>query len=916
MQRKVHQLLFCISFLAIVIIISAQSTHKTINEQQPMPAELAHELDSLHNANNLEDWLYAFRSFVHEDPAARIQLLSFAQKNAWRKPDSDGEREQWFNCIATQGYYQLYNGNILKSIDAYEQAYQFYLEKPLAQFNVLEYILKPLGNNYTRLGDYDRALLIQEKSLAIAVEQDSTQIASICHNLATTAIWKDSLLLAKQYCDRGLKHVKKNASLHGLLMSTLAEIQHKSGRTEEAEQNCKTAISILSGYLLDENETNAAYWLRGAWQGLGDIQQSKEQYPAALGSYKKGIAIIDRYYGGNRKREKAKLLVSAGAMLLQIKEPHKALEHFNMALSLMMPHFKADTLEALPNSKDLYGENTLLDALHGKADGLFMMNKKREALDCYMLLYTIDKKLRIEFFSKSAKQQQLKESRLWSESAIDAAFDLWKETGTPIYAEKVLQIAELSKAQLLLDEMKNALRYNRIKSNDSLLLLEEQLVKAVLFYEKEAAGSIRFDSAANTAKNELQIQLSLIQKQMKAKYPLQENLINSETVPSTDSLLLNIEPGTTVLEFFTGATHIYCIEAVRNSIVQIRKIEHAAAALSRVRDFTETYFQSGAANMMNNPEGYYKDAYEIYQLLLNGTKLSSNKSCIIIPDAVLGYLPFDALVTDSIYTASAGNWPFLINQTNLYFNYSLQTLMQQKNNVRKAGPFAGFFMSFDSSRGLSLPAVKKEYEKVESVVKGRYFREQDATIAAFNKQLKEVNLLHISTHSFLQGNENIPVLQLADGRFFLFELYGKLFQPQLVVLSACRTGHGMLAKGEGIISLARGFTAAGAGGIVAGMWDMNDETTASLMGSFYALLKTGASPADALYQAKQQWLKKQDLQAFQKLPYYWAGMVYSGDNREVKLTEKDKYSTWWLILIALLVTGLIFVMKKQGLFLK
>lgn len=67
---------------------------------------------------------------------------------------------------------------------------------------------------------------------------------------------------------------------------------------------------------------------------------------------------------------------------------------------------------------------------------------------------------------------------------------------------------------------------------------------------------------------------------------------------------------------------------------------------------------------------------------------------------------------------------------------------------------------------------------------------------------------------------------------FLFELYGKLFQPQLVVLSACRTGHGMLAKGEGIISLARGFTAAGAGGIVAGMWDMNDETTASLMGSF------------------------------------------------------------------------------------
>ena len=139
----------------------------------------------------------------------------------------------------------------------------------------------------------------------------------------------------------------------------------------------------------------------------------------------------------------------------------------------------------------------------------------------------------------------------------------------------------------------------------------------------------------------------------------------------------------------------------------------------------------------------------------------------------------------------------------------------------------------------------------------------------------------------------MPVLQLADSTFFLFELYGKVFRPQLVVLSACRTGHGMLAKGEGIISLARGFTATGAAGIIGGLWDMNDETTATLMGMFYEKLGTGHHPADALYDAKLQWLKQQGVQQFQKLPYFWAGMVYSGDNEPVALAQKNGSTKWW-----------------------
>jgi CHAT domain-containing protein len=910
MQKNLHHFFIWISCFVVFMILSAQSTNEK-NTGLQLPAEFQHQLDSLRKANDLTGWLYNYRAYVYEDPAKRIPLLIKAQASAWRPAGTDAEREEWFNCLAAQGYYLLYNGNILRSIDAYEQAYRFYFDKPIPGVDVLEHVLKPLGNNYTRLGDYDRAFFIQDKSLAQAEKNDTTQIASICHNLATTAIWKEDLPMAKHYCEKGLLQVKKRSSLHGLLLSTFAEVFLRSGNKDSAEINSRAAISILTAKLSDNEEINAAYWLRGAWQGLGDIQKEKGETIAALASYQNAIALIDKYYGGQRKREKAKLSVLTGQMLLQLQQGEKAMEQYNEALMLMIPDFKPVTIDELPKTNDLYGENTLLDALHGKAACLHAMNKNEAALECYILLYEIEKKLRREFFGNMAKQQQQKESRQWAESAIETAFDLWKTTGKKEYAGKVLLIAEMSKAQLLLDEMMNNLRHNRAKSNDTLLNKEQQMLQAINFYEKEAVMNNSADSNAAVAKKELQFELSLIQKQVKEKYSMQENLLLTEGLPSVDSLLQNIEAATTVIEFFTGEKDLYRIEATKNKVVQVIKIEKAGPVLDTVKNFVDAYFQSGPANMMNNPRQYYRDAFAVHQMLWQGIELANAKNCIIIPDGILGYIPFDALVTDGVYKQAAEQWPFLLKKANLYLSYSLQTKLQQQKIKHSSRSFAGFFISFDSSSQSSIPAVKKEYDKIHTVMKGEFFKEQDASLSAFNKQLAEVNLLHISTHSFLQGKEKIPALQLADDRFFLFELYGRSFHPQLVVLSACRTGQGMLAKGEGIISLARGFTATGASGIVAGLWDMNDETTATLIGSFYTLLSSGESPANALHKAKLDWLQQQSGQQFQKLPYFWAGMVYSGDNVPVQTGQEKNISAWWWIAAAVSALLLFFFMRRR-----
>jgi CHAT domain-containing protein/Tfp pilus assembly protein PilF len=153
-------------------------------------------------------------------------------------------------------------------------------------------------------------------------------------------------------------------------------------------------------------------------------------------------------------------------------------------------------------------------------------------------------------------------------------------------------------------------------------------------------------------------------------------------------------------------------------------------------------------------------------------------------------------------------------------------------------------------------------------------------------EVTAARILHFATHGFANGTHpqlSGIVLSLRDrhgrerdGFLRLAEISALELRAELVVLSSCRTAVGRTVAGEGALSLARGFLEAGAAGVVATLWPVDEVATARFMERFYAaLLGEGLAPAAALRRAQLELRREPRWRA----PHYWAAFVLEGDWR-------------------------------------
>jgi CHAT domain-containing protein/tetratricopeptide (TPR) repeat protein len=194
-----------------------------------------------------------------------------------------------------------------------------------------------------------------------------------------------------------------------------------------------------------------------------------------------------------------------------------------------------------------------------------------------------------------------------------------------------------------------------------------------------------------------------------------------------------------------------------------------------------------------------------------------------------------------------------------------------------------------------LPATVTEITKVQELAGKRavhVLRAAEAGPAQVLTELPQARWAHLATHGFFADKKLRSVFQLDEKAFqrgAAGELRGlgarsplvlsgmvlaganrpqeenpgggiltaealaglDLDRLELIVLSACETGLGEVAGGEGVFGLQRAFHLAGAQNVVASLWKVDDEATAALMGLFYhKLWRDRLPPLEALRQAQ------------------------------------------------------------------
>ena len=140
-----------------------------------------------------------------------------------------------------------------------------------------------------------------------------------------------------------------------------------------------------------------------------------------------------------------------------------------------------------------------------------------------------------------------------------------------------------------------------------------------------------------------------------------------------------------------------------------------------------------------------------------------------------------------------------------------------------------------------------------------------------------------------------------DGVLTAEEIVGlDLRNTELVTLSACETGLGDVAAGEGVFGLQRAFHQAGARAVIASLWKVDDAATQALMVEFYQnLWQKKLGKLQALRVAQLKMIHHYDAKSGEvrglgskpvkliasdnkpsKLPpFYWAAFQLSGDWR-------------------------------------
>ncbi len=652
---------------------------------------------------------------------------------------------------------------------------------------------------------------------------------------------------------------------------------------------------------------------------LGEYYHEKKKYTKALEYFQKALAQakVDNqafpfhHTIGKRLKEIAKCYLDA-------QQADKSLATYQEALAHFTDNFTPSTSSANPELSQLHTSPEILILLEGKAQALLQLYQQKQdpalqdrAIETYLLAIDFIRQLRQEYLAWESKTILAERVIPIFEGAMEALYQKHEESPSVTLMQQIFQLAESSKAALLLESIQenNALGFAGIPAE--LVNRERELKSTISFHQKEILKNRgakpneekvkRLEEALFTLRREHQELIDQIEKD----YPRYHQIKYDNQVASIEQVRTNLgDDKSALLEYFVGEKNNYLIY-ISSKNTTVRQVPRSANLSEQTDQLRQLLHRPPTASEPTKAhQQFVQTTHNLYQELLGSITLPEEiERLLIIPDDLIGYIPFEVLLPqppqEELLSYAPNHLDYLINHYQISYTYSATLWLQSMSHQRQGmatKPFLGMAPSFgnpaiaqanrfracDSDNLSALLCNEQEVEQLESMMGGKAWLGKSATKAKFLKYSKDYRILHLATHSCLDDENPLNnKIFLADDHLSHFDLSNLELNADLAVLSACNTGNGPLQKGEGVMSLSRGFILAGCPSTLISLWSVEDCTTAEIMKEYYAQLRTGATKDQAIYQAKRQFL--QDASRLQSHPFYWAPFVQFGDRSALSL---------------------------------
>ncbi len=738
-----------------------------------------------------------------------------------------------------------------------------------------------LANIYIKTNEIDTALSLFQKALDYLVRHST----------------KEKILTSRIKCDIHLK---------------IASVFLKKNIKEDFQYHINQAL--LHSRIAFNKESESAYLLLGQW-ALND-----KDFGKAIIHFKQAVSLSKEKYDPLGKHIKtgeayyflAKAYSGGGDL-------HQALVHLQTALGQFSRNFTPKKLLENPKSEDLIIGQKLLKVLREKA--LIQYQKYESDQNKTMLVASLNtsqlaiemlNKLRQSFLDNRSKEILAENVLPIFESALKSTFALAKLDQNNSLFEQAFQIAENGKAILLLESINetSALGFSGIP--DSLLQYEKELKLDIAYHKKQLSQTPKEESqkikTIEQGLFDLENNHQHLIHTFEKKHPKYHHLKYNTSIADLAAVRKNlVDDKSAMIEYFVGEEYLYIFSITQKKTFwkQIKKAPSFTKNIQLIRNFL--IHPPTEENAQKDFDNFTTIAHELYQLLIVSANLAPNiKQIKIIPDDILAYLPFEILLlqkpTSQKINYTPAHLDYLLNNFQISYNYSATLLCREKRNSKKASQdFIGFAPDFgsSSSTGLSyrdciagplqgLNCNKEEVQKISPLFDGKLLIGNLANKANFQDHIQNYRIVHLATHSCLDDeNPMLNKIFLQDGHLTNYDLYNLQIRAELSVLSACNTGSGKLRKGEGVMSLSRGFMHAGCPSVLMSLWAVEDCTTATLMTQYYQGIKAGKTKDQALQESKKHYL--QNANKLTAHPFYWAPFVQFG---AIEAMEFDKGWTW------------------------